>query len=209
MMTYFYGSVILSNCLLLAAFIYGSSNKQLFGNKSIKWFITYLGFILSIEIITLFLIYILNSDYSSITYPCYITGEFFILSNMFIFSLGLSSKWRLLAGILSFVLFIEAITLWYYQTSFTPGYGKIFSHISIICMAGYLLIKNLKELETHNPFTIIYAALFLYYAVSLFLFLLMNQLTEANIILWIMNNVLSSILYGTSIYTFYQLKKSI
>jgi hypothetical protein len=201
-----YASIIISNCLLLSAFIYGVSSKQL--RTVAKWYLLYLGFVLSTELITETLILGFNNQNISFLYPFYISSEFFALSNMFILSLGLSNKWRSITSILSLALFVEAVILWSHNQFFTPGFGKILSHLIIICLSGHLLIKNLKELEIYNPFIIIYAALFLYYAVSLFLFLLMDQLTLSNIVIWIMNNILSSILYGASIYTFYQLKKS-
>lgn len=207
-MNYFYASIILSNCLLLGAFIYGSSSKQLRDNNKTKWYLIYLGLVILIELITEVLIIGFNYENTSFTYPFYISIEFFTLISMFIFSLNISNKWRLITGFISIVLFVEGTILWYYQTSFTPGYGKIVSHLTIICLAAILLIKNLKELEAYNPFIVIYAALFLYYAVSLFLFLLMDQLTQTNIVIWVMNNVLASILYGVSIYTFFQFKKS-
>ena len=177
-----------------------------------KWYLFYLGFVLSTELITETLILGFNNQNISFLYPFYISSEFFALSNMFILSLGLSNKWRSITSILSLALFVEAVILWSHNQFFTPGFGKIISHLTIICLSGHLLIKNLKELEIYNPFIIIYAALFLYYAVSLFLFLLMNQLDNVDYntasIIWSMNNILSSILYGASIYTFYQLKKS-
>jgi hypothetical protein len=203
----FYGSVILSNCLLLTAFVYGVSSKTFLINAQTKWYLFYLGFVLCIEFMVKVLIMGFKIKNTSLTYPFYVSGEFCTLSQMLIFAVGLSKKWQFAAVLVSIAIFSEAMILWSNHQYFNPGYGKIVSHLVIVGTIGYLLIQNLKELEIHKPFLMIYASLFLYYSVSLFLFLIMNQLTKTNIVIWTMNNVLASILYGTSIYTFYRLKK--
>ena len=209
---WYHFSIILSNCLLLLAFIYGIYTKQLWSNQQVRWYLIYLGFILGIEIITTLLIYIFDNNNIQSIYPFYVAGEFFILLQLFLTGLKVAKKWHLIVIFITILIFMEAIILWYLNDDTSTGYGKIFSHLTIVCMIAYLLVKNLKELETTNPLLIIYAALFLYYTVSLFLFLLLNQLINLNYntasIIWIMNNTLSSILYSSSIYTFYRLKKS-
>lgn len=207
MTTYYFYSVILSNCLLLLAFIYGRCNKQLWSNKLIRWYIIYLGFILGIEIVVKILIYVFKSNNTQLMYPFYIAVEFFILMQLFLYEIRASAKWYKIVVLITSCIFIESMILWFINNDASIGFGKVFSHITIVCLTAYILVKTLKEFETINPFIIVYAALFLYYAVSLFLFLLMNQLTKSTIIIWTMNNVLSSLLYGSSIYTFYRLKK--
>tara|TARA_B100000809_G_scaffold102159_1_gene100731 strand:+ start:92 stop:718 length:627 start_codon:yes stop_codon:yes gene_type:complete len=204
---FFYASVILSSCLLITAFVYGISSKQIRSNKIFKWYIIYLGFILGIEFISKFSIYILESETTQFLYPFYVTGEFFILISLFLIELKATKKWQIITRLIACYIFIETTTLWFMNNDSTTGYAKIISHLTIICLAAIFLIKNFKELEKDNPLSIIYTTLFLYYGVSLFLFLLMNQLTEINISIWIINNILSSILYGSSIYTFYKLNK--
>ncbi len=207
MTDYFYISVISSCCLLITAFIYGTSNKQIRSNNLCKWYIIYLGFILVIEMITISSIYILKSETTQYFYPLYVTGDFFILVSLFLKELRASKKATVIKWIMTSYIFIETTTLWLMNNDATTGYAKIISHLAIICLLAILLIKKLKELEKNSPLSIIYTSLFLYYGVSLFLFLLMNQLTEMNISIWIINNILSSILYGSSIYAFYNLKK--
>ena len=207
MNNYILTSIIVSNCLLIIAFTFGISNKKLWSQKGLKWHVSYLGFMLFTELIIKIFIYGFNNKNTSFIYPFYITGEFFILSKVLFLPLRSSKKWQLCFGLISIVLFLEASFLWFNNDFFNPGIGKIFSHLTIISMAAILLIKNLKELERNNPLSIVYATLFFYYSVSLFLFLLMNQLTETNINIWTINNILSSILYGSYIYTFYKLKK--
>lgn len=202
----FYASVFLSFCLLITAFIYVVSNKLIRKNVG-HWYIKYLAFILVIEVITYFSIYILECKSTQYIYPLYVAGEFFILTRLFLAELKADKKWRIITGCISFYIFIEATSLWYINYGACNGSGKIVSHLIIICLAGLLLIKKLKDLETNNTLSIIYASLFFYYGASLFLFLLINQLTEENILVWITNNILSSILYGSSIYTFHKIKK--
>jgi hypothetical protein len=203
----FYASVILSCCLLIIAFTYGISSKQLRSNNLCKWYIVYLGFILGIEIITISSIYILKIETTQYLYPFYVTGEFFLLISFFLAELKATKKWQIITRLITGYIFIETTILWFMKNDASDGYAKIISHLIIICLLAILLIKNLKELEKSNPLSIIYTTLFLYYGVSLFLFLLMNQLTAMNINIWIINNILSSILYSSSIYTFYKLKK--
>jgi hypothetical protein len=207
MTSFFYISVTLSCCLLITAFTYGVYNKKLWTQKGMKWHFTYLGFMLFTELLIKIFIYGFNNKNTSFTYPFYIAGEFFILSQILFPPLHSSKKWLQCFSLISIVLFLEASFLWFNNDFFNPGIGKIFSHLTIICLLAMLLIKNLKELEKNNPLSIIYTTLFLYYGVSLFLFLLMDQLTKNNIVIWTMNNILSCILYGSYIYTFYKLKK--
>lgn len=207
MTDYFYISVILSFSLLIAAFIYGISNKDILNNELSKWYIFYLGFIAVIEISTLISVYILEAQTTQYLYPFYVTGEFLILMSLFLTELKVAKKWKIIMGLVASYIFIESTVLWFVNQDASTGYAKIVSHLSIICLAAILLIKNIKELEKDNPRWIINGFLFLYYGVSLFLFLLMSQLTEQNINIWIINNILSSILYLSFIYTFLKLKK--
>jgi hypothetical protein len=207
MMGGYYVSIVLSCCLLITAFMYGISSRKTWNNKRIQWYIVYLGFILGIEFISKFSIYILKSETTKYLYPLYVTGEFFILISFFLTELKAIKKWQIITKLITGYIFIETTVLWFMKNDAPTGYAKIISHLAIICLLAILLIKNLKELEKNNPLSIIYTTLFLYYGVSLFLFLLMSQLTAININIWIINNILSSILYGSSIYVFYKLKK--
>jgi hypothetical protein len=192
---------------LITAFIYGSSSKKIRNNELSKWYVIYLGFILTVELLTFFFIDIIESKTTQFLYPFYVSGEFFILISLFLKELKTPKKGAIIKWVITCYIFAETTILWFIHDDASTGYGKIISHLTIICLLAILLIKNLKELEKNNPLSIIYTALFLYYGVSLFLFLLMNQLTEMNINIWIINNLLSSVLYGSSIYTFYKVSK--
>ncbi|AZQ64307.1 hypothetical protein EI427_19450 [Flammeovirga pectinis] len=167
----------------------------------------YLGLILGIEMVALYLIEIMESSTTQFLYPFYIAGEFYIVVNLFLKELKVTKKWQIIVGLIASCFFIEASVLWFISNDASTGYGKIMSHLTIICLAAILLIKNLNELKNNNILTIIHAAFFLYYSVSLFLFMIMNQLTEYNSFIWIINNVLASLLYICFIFTFFRISK--
>lgn len=193
--------------MLMIAFIYGISSQQIRENKRCKWYLVYLGFFLGIEIFVLSSIYIFKRETTQNLYPIYTTGEFLILTKFFLAELKTTKKWRIVFKLIACYIFIETTILWLMNKDATTGYSKAISTLIIISLLAIVLIKNLKNLEKNNPLLIIYSSLFLYYGVTLFLFLLLNQLTDVNISIWMINNILVSILYGNSLYTFYRLKK--
>lgn len=208
-MYFYYGTLILSNCLLIISFVIGCSRYSTL-HKAGRKYLYYLSFIVCIELLTKIsiLTYMKNTGF---IYPFYAGGEFFLLMSVFVSAQKLSRKWYIPIGLITVLIFSEAALLWYHSQQVEAGYGKIFSHLFIACFAAYSLIRGLKDFKKENSFLIIYGGLFLYYTVSLFLFLLLYQLTDLNSqnasIVWGMNNVLSSILYGASCYTFWRLKK--
>ncbi|MBC9796632.1 hypothetical protein [Sinomicrobium weinanense] len=208
-MYFYYGTLILSNSLLIIAFLLGGAKLSAL-HKEGKWYICYLGFIVGVELLTeiLILAYVQNTGF---IYPFYAGGEFFLLISMFVVAQRLSYKWYIPIGLITIFIFVEAATLWFNNQNVTAGYGKVFSHLSIACFAGYTLIRGLRHFEKENRFLTIYGCLFLYYLSSLFLFLLLHQLTDLNpqsaSVVWGMNNILSSVLYGVSCYIFLRLKK--
>ena len=142
-----------------------------------------------------------------LSYPFYVTGEFFILEIFLITALKVRKIWSIIITLIACCFFIETLILWLVFDDPTIGFSKSISNVIIVITVAFILVKNLKELEEKNPFLPLYAALFFYYAASTFLFPIMSQLTESTIHVWSINNVMSSVLYGSSIYTFYQLRK--
>jgi hypothetical protein len=209
MSIFYYGVTILSYSLLVISLLFGYYNYSNF-SKAQKWYLRYLGFIFIIELTSRLLIAIGTNNLW--VYPFYVLGEFVILSTMFIKDLQLSRKMYILVLIASIFLFSESIFLWISNQNVTSGKGKIFSHLMIISLAAYFLIRSLKTLERERRprFLIIYAGLFLCYSVSLILFLLLGQLTNISkynaSIIWGLNNISSSILYGASIFSFLKVK---
>ncbi|SMG07909.1 hypothetical protein SAMN05661096_00089 [Marivirga sericea] len=207
MNNYILSSIILSYSLLVVAFAYGITNEKMRNNELSRGYLVYLGFILVIEVINHILITFLETKNTHYLYPLYFSGEFLILMSICLKGLKATKKWKMITGLVASYIFIETTILWFIYQDASTGYAKIISHLIIICAVAILLIKNIKEAEKNDPRWFIYGALFLYYSVSLFLFLLMSQLTEQNINIWIINNILSSLLYSSFIYTFYKLIK--
>ena len=201
----FFFSIIVTLCLLLVSFLYGYLNNIIEKNNLTRSYLIYLFFFLVIEIARIINIYIFNIS-SAYLFVIYVVGEFYLLFNLFHKALGTPQTWRVGTAILAGCFFVETATLWLIFDNPNMGYSKVISHILISIATGVILVKYLKEVETDDPFWIIYASLFLYYITSLLLFMFMEQLTEKNVAIWAINNLLSCILYGNSIYVFYSLK---
>lgn len=202
---FYYITTITSFAFLVASLIIGFL-KYVFFSKEQKWYFYYIGFVFIIELTTKTLLFV--GIENLFVYPFYISGEFLILMIMFIKALKLNRRFYILIAIITGLLFAETTKLWILNENVTSGVGKLFSHIIIVCTVGYYLINELVNLEVgkQKTFLIISGFLFLYYLVSIFFFLFMNQLTTISnynaSILWGMNNLFSSILYGASFYIF-------
>lgn len=209
-LVFFNATSITSLCLLIAAFLFGAVFFTKLKTEQ-RWYVYYLGFILLVELTirTLSIFGIQNMA----VYPFYICGEFLILCILFIHTFGLHRNFILLALALTAVLGAESLFLWLGEHKISTGKGKLFSHLIIGGLTAVCLIKKLSGLEPgkQNFFLIVYASLFLYYLVSVFFFIFMDQLTsiapQNASILWGMNNLFSTILYGASFYTFLRLRK--
>ena len=200
-------SFIIPCCLLLVAFLYGISSRKLRDNQQTRRYLIYLGFFLSTELVRLTASYILNIKLADYLYLFYVAGEFLLLLYFFHKVLKLSEVWQTAIALIASCFFIETVIMLLVFGDPNIGFSKSISHVIIVITVAFTLVKNLKELEEKNPFLPLYTALFFYYAASIFLFPIMNQLTKSTIHVWSINNVMSSILYVSSIYTFYQLRK--
>lgn len=211
-MLFYYISMIIANCMLAMSFLFGLAKRSHFQQLE-KWYLAYLGYMCCIELIVKLMIFALDVRNTAMVYPFYISGEFFLLSGLFITVLKSSGKWFFLTGITTVIIFFKTLSSIILHPGIINNQYKIFSHLCIICLAGYSLVKALKHFEKDNSFLPVYACLFLYYSISLFFFLLLNQLpTLSNLyayIIWGTNNIISAILYGTSIYTFSSSKRSL
>ena len=205
-MFFYHFSIFLSVSLLLFIFIYGTYTYKSKKSDLIKSYVICLGFFLIIEVTRILTFNVFNIKMADFLYILYVTGEFYLLFNLFHKALGTPQTWRVGTAILAGCFFVEIATLWLIFDNPYMGYSKVISHVLISIATGVILVKYLKEVETDDPFWIIYASLFLYYIISLLLFMFMEQLTEKNVAIWAINNLLSCILYGNSIYVFYSLK---
>lgn len=206
-MTYLEISITLSICLLFIAFVSGVSIAKVRQHKLSRSFLILLGFFLGIETIRLLSEFVFNFRINGI-YPFYVIIEFLLLHHFLQISIGNSKKIKIIFGFFATSFVLVTIILYNFHDPRVINYSKVISHIYVTILTVIILLKNLKEVEVINLFLPIYGALLLHYATSIFLFLLMKQIVEININTWSINNLLTCVLYASSIYTFFQLKKS-
>lgn len=205
MKSLYFISLYLSYGLLFFACLSGLRKYFLLGNKE-KWYLYYCVFLLIIEIVTNTLIEVFGFKNTSFMYPIFIGGEFLILTTLYIKKLSLSDYWIVPASILTAGLLIinQCMTL-------TNDYIKVISNIIIICFAGYTLLQEIKSGKRANNFLSVDAFIFMYYSVSVFIFILQHQLTSLSektyFVILSTNNILLFIFYSSLIYTFLKLKK--
>ncbi len=210
-MTLYYGVTIFSFVSLVISVIIGI---LIFSKlpKDQKWFFGYLGFILIVEITAKVLI--LLGEKNWVVYPIYLLGEFLLLAFMCSEALKWSAKLNSVWIGISVLLLFECLVLWGVNSNVVGGLGKIVSHFIIIGLTGIYLIQKLKEEDRlqENRFMVTYASLFFYYTISLFLFLILEQLPgigdEQAAMVWSLNNLFSALLYGISGHTFFKIWKS-
>jgi predicted permease len=134
-----------------------------------------------------------------------VSGELLLLGSLFIRKSNLSKYWYIPIFILvGYFFFVNKIE--------TNEFKKVFSNIVVISFTGYSLLMEIRKNETNKDrFILVDAFIFLYYAVSVFIFFMLKQLkTFSNdevYMIWSMNNILCSFLYLSIIYTFLKLKK--
>lgn len=205
---FYYVATLSSISFLILAVVFGFINrKQLkFGYQ---WFLIYLTFTLVIEVVSNLLIQIENQNL--ILYPVYAGGEFFCLSMMYFRLLRLSGIYSIVSISGSFFISLELIIQWNNNTDYT-SIGVFLSNIFIIIIAAYYLINTVyfSHVNRKNPMLSINICLFLYFSVSFLLSLLLEQIIFSPIqqasVIWGINNVLSTILYGIAFITFKKLK---
>ncbi|MBK1897834.1 hypothetical protein [Chryseobacterium paridis] len=207
MHSYFITTWGITNFLLLISFIFGIAKYSAL-RKEEKQYVFYIGFLLLIEAATNFLTVVLHYKDTSFLYPIYIAGEFFLLTSLFIRKLGISKYGLIPLAILALgFLIMNKVS----KTYFNDDVVKVTSNIIIVCFAGYTLLQQIKNSKVINRFTLVDACIFFYYSVSVFIFIIQHQiasLSEDNYYAILgTNNILSSILYGSFIYTFIKLKK--
>ncbi|MCD9856626.1 hypothetical protein LUD75_18025 [Epilithonimonas sp. JDS] len=175
--------------------------------KNEKWYIYYIIFILFIESISYSISFFEIVGARPVLYPIYIAGEFFLVTGIFLKKLKLPNYFFILTGILSlFFVTVDKIL-----PQYENDYSKAVSNSIIICLVAYSLIQEIKAYTNNSHFLAVDAMIFLYFTVSIFIFMFQYQLLKFNLesfhILWAINNVLICILYSTFIYTFLKLKK--
>ncbi len=203
----FYMYVLYLNYLLL--FIAGLVGVFKFNilKKVEKQYFFYILFILLIEAINNILTRFFNFLDTSFLYPYYILGDFLLLTTLFIRKLNLSNYWL---GCV-FILAIAFLSNNLFFNIFSNDYGKVISNIIIVCFSGFVLLQEIRKGASNNRFVLLDASIFFYYSVSVFVFIIQEQIAnlledDYYLILGI-NNLFSSFVYVLYIYTFLRLKK--
>lgn len=196
----------LSYFFLLIAVIFGVlKHKILFTYE--KWYVYYLLYTFLIEASVTVSVDFFGAKTTAPIYPYYIGGVFSILTYLFIKKLNLPPFWSLFVPI-SGVLYL-AVHL--FLKDLNHDHVKVVSNVIIFGFAGFSLLQEIKKTNSDNRFLWVDAMIFLYYAVSAFIFIMHNQLVKMSIddayIIWGINNTLTCVLYSSFIYTFIKLKK--
>lgn len=198
----------LSVLLLFIALISGLIKTKLM-TKNEKWYIYYIIFIFFIEFNSYVVIPLSGIKSNIFLYPIYIAGEFFTVTGIFIKKLKINKIYFIATGLLSLFFLTADRTLIQYE--YNNDYSKAISNLLMISLIGYSLIQDIKNIKTKSPFQLNDKMLFLYFTVSIFMFLFQNQLIYLSkdyfATVWVINNFLVCILYILFIKTFLQLKK--
>lgn len=207
-MVNFYKTFLFLNYGLLLVIIFLIFWKFTILQKKERQYVYYIVFLFFIELISLFFAYVMELQDTSFIYSYYIAGEFVLLTSLFIRKLNLP---RYVLGITSLIALLFLALSQFSKIEINKDEVKVASNIIIICFAGFTLLKQIKENKNMSRFTLVDAGIFFYYSVSVFIFVIQQQLQNLSaddfyLILGI-NTVLSSILYISFIYTFLKLKK--
>lgn len=193
--------------LLLSVIVLGAAKYRILDRKEKQYFYC-IAFLFFIELINFVLPYIFRLNDTSFLYPVYIAGEFFLLTGLFIRKLD----WP--AYIRGFVAAAAAgfmVSKYGFDWPSNADIAKVVSNIIIICFSGYVLIREIKNASVQGRFLWVDACIFFYYSVSVFIFIIQHQIANLSendyYTLFSANNILSSILYCSFLYTFIRLKK--
>lgn len=193
----------LNNSLLFICALIGIIKYKFFKNTE-KWYVYYIIFLFLIEAVVKLCFYVFNLSDVNFIFPFYVAGEFLLLCILFISKLKRSVYWYIPVGILTILFLIDTQLV-------TNDVKKVISNIVVMCFAGYALLTEIKSSKINDRFILADSFIFLYYGLSVFLFFLLRQLSDLGkdeaTMLWSINNILSSVLYLTFIYTFLRLKK--
>jgi len=207
-MTDFFKAILFLNYgLLLSITFLGAAKYRILNTKEKQYFYC-IAFLFFIELLNLALPYLFNFNDTSFLYPLYIAGEFFLVTALFIRKLGLP---KYFLGITALLAAGFMISKYGFDDPFNSDIVKVISNIIIICLSGFTLIREIRGAAAENRFLLVDACIFFYYSVSVFIFVIQHQIANLSendyLIILSVNNILSSILYCSFLYTFIKLKK--
>ncbi|PWN61729.1 hypothetical protein [Chryseobacterium viscerum] len=193
--------------LLLSVILLGAAKYRILNSKEKQYFYC-IAFLFFIELLNLVLPYVFRLNDTSFLYPFYIAGEFFLLTGLFIRKLD-GPKFVL--GLMGSLAVAFMISKYGFDYPSNADIAKVVSNIIIICLSGFMLIREIKNTSAQNRFLLVDASIFFYYSVSVFIFIIQHQIANLSendyYIILSANNILSSILYCSFLYTFIKLKK--
>lgn len=204
----FYKTFLFLNYGLLLIIVFLIFWKFAILSKKEKQYAYYIVFLFIIEFLSFALPYILESTDTSFLYHYFIAGEFFLLTGIFIRKLNLNKNFILLSALASLGFLFAIYGL---KVSFNYDLAKIFSNIIIIGLVAIFLIQQIKSAKNTDRFMLVDASIFFYYSVSVMVFVVFAQFvnlsTESVYLIMGVNNVFSTFLYCSIVYTFFKLKK--
>ncbi|WP_159478190.1 hypothetical protein [Chryseobacterium sp. 18068] len=204
----FYKTFLFINYGLLLVIVFLIFWKYTILNKKEKQYAWYIVFLFIIELCSLVLPYVLKSYDTSFIYHFFIAGEFWILTGLFIRKLNINKLFYIISGLLSLGFLFVIYGL---KVSFNYDLAKIISNLVIICLVATFLIQQIKNGKNIDRFILVDASIFFYYSVSVLIFVVLSQFvnlsTESVYLIMGVNNVLSTFLYCSIVYTFLKLKK--
>lgn len=207
-MVEFYKTFLFLNYGLLLIIVFLIFWKFAILSKKEKQYAYYIVFLFIIEFLSFALPYILESTDTSFLYHYFIAGEFFLLTGIFIRKLNLNKNFILLSALASLGFLFAIYGL---KVSFNYDLAKIFSNIIIIGLVAIFLIQQIKSAKNTDRFMLVDASIFFYYSVSVMVFVVfaqfINMSTESVYLIMGVNNVFSTFLYCSIVYTFLKLKK--
>jgi len=207
-MVEFYKTFLFLNYGLLLIIVFLIFWKFAILSKKEKQYAYYIVFLFIIEFLSFALPYILESTDTSFLYHYFIAGEFFLLTGIFIRKLNLNKNFILLSALASLGFLFAIYGL---KVSFNYDLAKIFSNIIIIGLVAIFLIQQIKSAKNTDRFMLVDASIFFYYSVSVMVFVVFAQFvnlsTESVYLIMGVNNVFSTFLYCSIVYTFLKLKK--
>lgn len=207
-MVEFYKTFLFINYGLLSVLIFLIFWKYTILNKIEKQYTYYIVFLFLIELCSFILPYLLELKDTSFLYHFFIAGEFLLLTGLFVRKLNLNKLFLIFSALLSMVFLFVIYGI---KISFNYDLAKIVSNLIIICLVAVFLIQQIKNGKNIDRFILVDASIFFYYSVSVLIFVVLSQFvnlsTESVYLIMGVNNVLSTFLYCSILYTFLKLKK--
>ena len=192
---------------ILAAAVIIALRKFRTLSENEKWYLYYIAFIAVIEAISYSITYCELASSKATLYPVYISGEFFVVTGIFLKKIGLPKFSFFLTGTISLFFLIADKIIHGHNNDFS----KAFSNVAIIILAMVSLLLEIKKGDGKDRFLNVDKMLFLYFSVSIFIFIVQYQRLKLDpkyfSTIWVINNVMLCVFYSVILYTFLKLKK--